>query len=964
VITETLQAMGQWSVRLRGNTPKSILDVLDANYFGHVAILPGRVDVNALGDSLLPAARYVGVYRQKFNQQDEFEIQGNGLAFWLGDSDDRGDIFVTAKTFAASTFAPTVRALLPASGSVVEGTLYSIGGSATFSGTVQWETPRAALNRVATAFTASSTDPVEWRINNDATLDMGKVSQLYPSALSPKAILVKKGAADRDMSTVTVQANLSLDADVEDYATAVYVIGQGDGAAAPVGSASAAPTNYKHLRGGNVVVAQVLSDTSATAAEATISAGLALADTQTLRRAAQISTEDYDIKGTFGSGDSVYVFDPDAGFIDLNNEVMWQGRPINPMKLRVSELSWPVPLYWTVAFRDKNGLWYDLSGHYAAESGNASIVVGEFNQRLTGGLGPDLDGRATPDSSIPAAPVFGTFYTGTYESGTQEGTRAQIQAQWNKPLNTDGSTLIDLDHYELQFRPNTRIAYPATHAAMSAFRYNQLLTHGQPLVPPFTSGGEWQTNIIGPDVTVAMVQELLPGVQYEFRIRAVDNASPPNVGAWSLISAFTAARDTKAPDQPAPPSVAASRNAVQVIHSLGSNAGGTFNLARDLDHLEVYLGGSADFECIPGNRLGKLIANAGMMQGNIAAVGTFPIEPVSQVFIKVAAVDKAGNRSAPSRAASVTALLIDDAHISDLTVSKVTAGTITATWVMAGTFTTALTGARTGMDSAGFFAYNPAGGKTFEVDSTTGTVTTTGVFQTGKSGQRIVINDAEPYASIYMHGSREANNPASLSGVDYVRNSINYTGFQANGSTFIESDGIPSKAWLFMSDFTSLGLVDPVTNASRGGQFYTDFEQAKVTHNRTDAVPVSGEVLITSTFSHISFNKKSADVGDDQKWFMNKDSTAHFGTWDDYVDRGANAGLFTGTVAGTDNATSISLGYGTTAASQRPCLYTIRDTHTTPVGHEMQANDTSGFTVALSAAAAGGWSIYFWAFRI
>ncbi len=965
MITEVQQALGSWSIRLRGTTPKELLDVLDANYYGHVAVLPGRVDVRALGDGLLSAARYVGVYRQKFNQANEFEIQGDGMPFWLGDSDDRGDLFSSAITFSASAFAPTVRALLPPSGSITEGTIHSIGGSATFSGVVQWETPRSALNRIATVFTASSLDPVEWRVNGNGTLDMGLASQLYPSLTTPSAVLVKKGVSERDLSYTAVPANLSLDSGVEDYITHAFVIGAGDGAAAPVGSASAAPTTYRHLKGGSVRIAQVFSDSTATAAEVVVKAGLEIADSSTIRRAAQLSTEQFDVRGSFGAGDAIYVFDPETGYVDTNNQMFWQGIPINPMRLRVTEVSWPVPQYWTVAFRDKNGVWYDFSDHYAPESGNTSITVGEFLKRLTGGLGPDLDGRATPDSSVPAAPVFGTFFTGSYESGTEEGTRAQIQAQWTRPLNTDGSSITDLDHYELQFRPNTRIAYPATHAEMAAFDYSQLLTHGQPITPPLSN--EWQTNIVGPDVTVAMVQELLPGVQYEFRVRAVDNASPPNVGGWSLISTFTAARDTKAPEQPAPASVAGSRNAVQVSHTLGSNAGGTYNLARDLDHLEVYLGGSTAFECVEGNKLGKLIANAGMMQGNIPAVGTFPIEPVSQVFIKVIAVDKAGNRSAPSTAASVTALLIDDAHISDLTVSKVTAGTITATWVMAGTFTTALTGARTGMDTNGFFAYNPAGVKTFEVDSATGTVTTTGVFQTGKSGQRIVINDAEPYATIYLHGSRESNNPAIASGVDYLRNSITYTGFQAASSTFVESDGQQSRGLLFLSDFTSLGLVDPATNAQRGGQHYTDYEQAKVSHTRPDAVPVSGEVVLTSTFTHMSYNKKSASSGYDQKWFMDENSTSHYGTWDNYIDRGAEQGLFTGNVDTSANVTSQSVSFGTTKSSTMYPMVTIRDNQAAAAINAYQIAQTlstSSFTVEFAAATAGVAGIQIWAFRV
>jgi hypothetical protein len=81
--------------------------------------------------------------------------------------------------------------------------------------------------------------------------------------------------------------------------------------------------------------------------------------------------------------------------------------------------------------------------------------------------------------------------------------------------------------------------------------------------------------------------------------------------------------------------------------------------------------------------VGKLTANAALMGANVPAVGTFNVEQTSAVYVKVVAVDRAGNKSGASTAASVTALLIDNSHISDLSVSKLTAGTITAQSILA-----------------------------------------------------------------------------------------------------------------------------------------------------------------------------------------------------------------------------------------------------------------------------------------
>jgi hypothetical protein len=949
MITEVRQGLGDWSIRLRETTPREILDVLDAHYFGHIAVLPGRHDVKALGDAMLATARYVGVYRKRFNQSsEEYEIKGDGMSFWLGDSDNRGDLISTNLSFSASTFAQTMRALLPSSGSVIEGTFHSIGGSATFTGSVRWDTPRDAMTRICTYFTSDATDPVEWKVNTNGTLDAGKVSSLYPSSLNPTAILVRRRESGRDLATTSLAAKLSLDSSVEDYITHTYVIGEGEGDAVPVGSASAAPTPYRTLFGTPVRMAEVLNDPDAGAAEVNTVAAIALANNDALRRASQISTDEYDVKGTFGVGDTIMVFDPEAGFTDPLYEIHWQGQPINPIRLRCVELTWPIPAGWTVAFRDANGAWYDLSNFYASEAGATHVVIGDFLKRLSGAFGTPLNGRATPDSSVPGVPTFGTFYSGTYQSLAGDDTKAQIQVQWTRPLNTDSSTIVDLHHYDLRYRPITVVPYPATHAEMATKTYAQLLTHAQPLVPPLVS--QWHHITLGPDVTQFTVQELSPGVSYDFQIRAVDTASPPNVGAWSATTTFQAERDRVAPNQPAPPSVAGSRVAIQVTHTLGSSSGGTFNLAADLDHLEVHVGGGPSFECDDSTRVGKLIANAGMLAGQIPAVGTFPIEPTGIVHVRVKAVDRAGNKSSPSDAATVTALLMDDAHISDLTVSKVTAGTVTASWVIAGELKTAESGARVVMNATGVQAYDTSGEQTFDVSAATGAVTTTGVFQTGLSGQRIVITDAEPISTLYFYGSRLTDDGSG----DFAFINAPDTPIEA-GPAFVGL-GFNTSQWVDPNDGTNLRTRLYMHPAGAALQIIEAATQ----------IPRGGAVQIGRDFASIGFAFPDGNSGNDQLWSMQSSQTVHYGTWADFLDLGADAGLFTGTVAGTNGASSLSLSYGTTATSQRPPIVSIRDNQSTANvrGFQVGASDTTGFTVDLSGTANGAWSVYFWNFRI
>src|SRR5690606_4327508 len=108
----------------------------------------------------------------------------------------------------------------------------------------------------------------------------------------------------------------------------------------------------------------------------------------------------------------------------------------------------------------------------------------------------------------------------------------------------------------------------------------------------------------------------------------------------------------------------------------------------DLSHLNVYADVSSGFTPSASNLLGRITATAANLSLGIPVIGTFEMPDTTERFVKVTAVDLAGNESAASVAASVTATLIDTQHITDLAVtnakindlsaSKITAGTITA----------------------------------------------------------------------------------------------------------------------------------------------------------------------------------------------------------------------------------------------------------------------------------------------
>lgn len=707
-VTEVKQALGSWEVRLRADTPRAILDQL--TYFGHVALLPGRIDPSALSDNVLAAARYVGVYRRRA-AGDDYTMRGSGMAYWLGDEEDKGDIHETAVSLVGATFAQTVNALLPPSGSIIPGVINSVPG--TYNGKHQWVTPRKALDYAVETFGA------EYRVNNNGTLDAGTISQLY--ATTPKAILMNREAG-RDLHRLALSGKLAMETDVEDYTTRVVLLAEGEGSNIATGTASHAIVPYRDLRGNPVKLTRLVSESETSALNANARAQIQLNRFTGKRSAVSLSTETYDVKGDVSVGDYIDVYDPDRGFVDPSREVIWEGQPINPMALRCVEMSWPIPAGWTVAFRTTEGAWIDLSQYYVGESGDTSITVGELNRSLGGGgepvgVRPNLPDSpdGAPDTTIPAAPVWGDFSTGSYQPDSGEWTRAAVFASWSQPLNTDGSVITDGGHYEIRYRQGNYIGYTVRWGQLNVagYKWGDLSGNrwGAPISEPVQASGEWHTVFVGWGQTQTLIPELTPGLEYEFQIRAVDNNG--NRGPWSASHVVLASEDLFAPDVPAAPVVASSRIAIQVIHALGKASGGTFNLPPDLVYLSVHVGGSSSFFPDDTNEVGKLIANAAMIQAHVPAVGTFQIEQTDAVWVRLVAVDRAGNKSGPSEAVQATADLIDNAHISDLSVSKLTAGVITAQTVLASQMEVGL-GGNIKLTDGSLDVYKPDGTKMVE----------------------------------------------------------------------------------------------------------------------------------------------------------------------------------------------------------------------------------------------------------
>jgi hypothetical protein len=334
------------------------------------------------------------------------------------------------------------------------------------------------------------------------------------------------------------------------------------------------------------------------------------------------------------------------------------------------------------------------------------------------------------------------------------------------------------------------------------------------------------------------------------------------------------------------------------------------------------------------------------------------VEETSARYVRVVAVDKTGNKSGPSDAASATALLIDDAHISDLTVSKVTAGTISASWVMAGEIKTADTGARARMSADGYELYNTAGTRTFFADAATGDVSIIGQLLSGTTGKRLEINPTGTFLPEIRFYPTSGTDFGFINGVS--------SGSDVNvgvSSSPYDDGGVACTSRVYLTTAAARLEVIRTDNQERRGGFVLAQPGAFSSGYQRGGVD-GGKFYGDEVQATVGWDNGTDATANYMLFFSNR--TVHVGRWADFAAPGSIDGIFTGTVAGTASASSLSLGYGVTMDTQLVPIVSVRDAPAVANtrGFCISASDTTGFTTQLSGAADGGWSVYFWCYRI
>lgn len=828
-VTETLRGLGSWEIELSANTPKDLLDKLQ--YYGHIAIHTGRVDYRKEGDAALTSSRYTGVLRKKDSEETTL-IGGPGMAMWLGDEDHKGDVYEDTKTFTNTPFEETLRQLLPASGSVTEGTFFNI--DKTYTGTFKFVSPREAIDYVCETLGA------DWYVAGDGKLYAGLEGDLF--RIDPRALLIRREGGV-DMSLRGLRGAMKTEQDVEDFTTRVLLLAEGEGKSTATATADIDPAKnpYRNLAGNPVAFTRIVSETATESTNAEARAQLQLNRFSGTRDAITLSTAEYDLKGDVVVGDYIWVYDPELKLYNLDNEITFRGKRYNPISLRLTEMTWPIVNKMSVGFRDWDGNWYNLTDYLIPESGETTLVVGGYNRSLTSaggsaGSGGQGGGTPQPNTTIPGKVVWTEpFQSSIYQSPTSGETRAQVQLAWTRPNNTNGSTILDGDHWEIRWRSSATPIFPVTWAQLELYSWEEIEKSGATWEKPIQyEVGDWQYAYVPWSELSFLLADLAPNMPYEAQIRAVDGATPANTGEWSDLAVFQSNYDTIPPTQPAPPEVAASMAAVQVVHRLGRSDGGEYNLDRDLHHIEIHGGGDQNFLPTNNTLLGKLIANAGMLEAGVPAVATFPLDNLEPVWFKAVAVDNDGNKSPASVAVQQSAELIDDAHISSLTVSKITSGTITADWFLGAKIATGKTGSRVEIDTEGIRLYNDAGEVMAQMNAETGSFDAIGQLASGDSGRYMVINPVAsgvPIPEIRFYPQGPNSNYSYLNAPSVGDEGIAGIGI----NTGLRADGNQYTAWV--SDaFAIMGRTN-LGGTRDGGYFWANDSYTRVGwHRESDGV--------------------------------------------------------------------------------------------------------------------------------
>lgn len=387
-VTERVMGLGDWSVRLRPDTPYSLRNSI-ATPFTQIVITEGRVPASVTTDAIfLGNALYTGVLLRPGPQ---YELGGASAAWYLGDDKGGAGFSITGRTIAAGTLSSAVSTVLTGTG-ISSGTIGSGSVSAWVTGSATF---RDMLNGLAAQL------GFEWRVNPNFTADVNSVTNLYGA--TPTAVIVRRDGPQEVSTPFGVTGNVASTWDWESYGNRVYLwTNQGRGEASSTGL-------YRDPLGNIMTITRGYEQPEAPAGTENAIADWWLGQINRAVRTVEVDSTTYAVTGYAPCGGQVFLYDVENGLFDLANQVQYGGGIITPVSARVVSVTWPVERGMGVYVRSHNGTsasYVDLTDWVEWESPGARFEISTAAQQLA------------PPSTAPLEAMWRPWqtYTPTWDS--------------------------------------------------------------------------------------------------------------------------------------------------------------------------------------------------------------------------------------------------------------------------------------------------------------------------------------------------------------------------------------------------------------------------------------------------------------------------------------------------------------------------------------------------------------------
>lgn len=364
-VTERVQALGDWSLQLRPDTPWSVRNSISTP-FSQIVITEGRLPISTLTDTVaLASSIYTGVMLRPGPQ---LGLSGVGLQWYLGGTDTTlGPGLATTLTISAGSLSTAMTTVLSGTG-LSSGTI-SAGTVAAYSG--------ADVLRLVALRQLADQLGFEYRIKPNLTVDVGTSSTLYGA--TPTAVVVRRTGPREMASPYGLVGTVDSTWDWEGYASAAIVWTTSQRATA--GGAS----TYRNAAGSAMTIYRGWEFTDAPSGAAGGIATQLLSTVDRAVRTVEVTSSDYAVTGTVACGASIFIYDVDLKLTDTTNQQLFGGSVIHPVSARVMSVTWPIQRGMGVYVRSHNGTsasYVDLTDYIEWESGDTRFEVSTAAQVL------------------------------------------------------------------------------------------------------------------------------------------------------------------------------------------------------------------------------------------------------------------------------------------------------------------------------------------------------------------------------------------------------------------------------------------------------------------------------------------------------------------------------------------------------------------------------------------------------